>query len=547
MNKKNLWSLLATLLMALPLLMTSCGDDDPIEDEPVNNVTPKPDDKPENKPDDKPSYTPISEPLEKSEYTIIYYGHGGGDLDASILNNINDLFLADKNSYNKVHAAVQYKFSSKEGLTTESEDEEEDFEDDFDAEKYGHATLRFVVDPSADFEEMLDDISPIALADKDLDIAATESLTNFIKWAVQYAPANKYILVLSDHGGGYSPEDELPMDNPTLSKGLVYDDGANFDHITAEKIVKAVNAAGIRPEVIYLDACLMNTIEYQYELKDIANYLILSTFSVPGPGGDYVSLIDGLAKNNIETALSDFSKATVKRWDEEIDEENNEKAYPYSDISVIRTANLDAFGNKWKDFTDQLISAYESGDEGVKEAIDEVTAAMMAMECAYPLYDMNFYAEQIIAAVPDYFDESLSQDLADAYDNYIVCRKASKELEKYGYKIGTSILFGCNNHFTSYSWAEDEETGEHYLDGYVTYEADGTMNFYENDGTKYDEDIWNGNFDITYKRLKFDQLTHWSDWIAINTQEASAYSPAGLFYEITEEGFVEPVVEEEEE
>lgn len=181
-----------------------------------------------------------------------------------------------------------------------------------------------------------------------------------------------------------------------------------------------------------------------------------------------------------------------------------------------------------------------------RRAIDEVTAAMMAMECAYPLYDINFYAEQIIAAVPDYFDESLSQDLADAYDGYIVCRKASTDLEKYGYKIGTSILFGCNNHFTSYSWAEDEESGEQYLDGYVTYEADGTMNFYENDGTKYDEDIWNGNFEITYKRLKFDQLTRWSDWIAINTQEASAYSPSGLFYEITDEGF-EPIEYEEEE
>lgn len=529
-------------MVAVPLTFAACGDvedDDPIDtpDNPDNPSNPSNPDKP------SPSEPTV---LEKSEYTIIYYGHGGGDLDASILNNINDLYLANKNSYSKVHAAVQYKFSSKEGLITEMEDAE-DAEEEFDAEAYGHATLRFVVNPSANFEEMLDDISTISLANKDLDIAATESLTDFIKWAVKHAPADKYILVLSDHGGGYSPEDELPMDNPTLSKGLVYDDGANFDHITAEKIVNAVNAAGIRPEVIYLDACLMNTIEYQYELKDIANYLVLSTFSVPGPGGDYVSLIDELAKNNIETALTNFSKATVKRWDEEIDEETNEKAYPYSDISVIRTANLDAFGNKWKDFTDQLISAYESGDEGVKEAIDEVTASMMAMECAYPLYDMNFYAEQIIAAVPDYFDESLSKDLADAYNGYIVCRKASTDLEKYGYKIGTSILFGCNNHFTSYSWAEDEETGEQYLDGYVTYEADGTMNFYENDGTLYEQDTWNGNFEITYKRLKFDQLTHWSDWIAINTQEASAYSPSGLFYEITEEGFEEPVVEEEKE
>jgi hypothetical protein len=228
----------------------------------------------------------------------------------------------------------------------------------------------------------------------------------------------------------------------------------------------------------------------------------------------------------------------MQRWDDQYVEETNEKAYPYSDISVIRTADIDAFGYKWKDFTDQLIFAYESGDEGVKEAIDEVTAAMMPMESAYPLYDMNFYAEQIIATVPEYFDESLSKDLADTYNNYIVYRKASKDLEKYGYKIGTSILLGCNNHYTSYNWALDEETEEEYLDGYVTYEADGTMIFYENDGNIYDQMTWNGNFDITYKRLKFDQLTHWSDWIAINTQEASAYSPSGLYYEITEDGFV---------
>nr|MCR5455815.1 hypothetical protein [Bacteroidales bacterium] len=389
-----------------------------------------------------------------------------------------------------------------------------------------------------DFADMLDEqFDDITLPDEDLNIASTANLVDYIKWAMKMAPAEKYILVLSDHGGGYSPEDELPANSTSLSKGFIYDDGAQFDHFTAEKLISAIKQAGIRPEVIYMDACLMNTIEYQYELKDYANYLIMSTFSVPGPGGNYTSLVNELASNtNIETALTNFCNATIKRWDEVMDEESQSKAYPYSDISVINTAKMDNFGNLWKTFTEQLVEAYQSYDEA-KDAIDQVTAQMMPMECAYALYDMNFYADQIIKAAPDYFDESLDQDLANAYESYIVCRRASKDLEKYGYKIGTSVLFGCNNHYTSYSWAEDEETGEQCQDGYVTYDADGTMLFFDADGTQYDKMTWNGTFDNTYKQLKFDQLTNWSSWIEVNEQESTAQSPSGLYYTISEDGF----------
>ena len=104
----------------------------------------------------------------------------------------------------------------------------------------------------------------------------------------------------------------------------------------------------------------MNSIEYQFELKDLANYLILSTFIVPGLGGNYTSLVNELATNNIETALSNFANATMATWDDS-------QEYKYSDMSVIRTSGLDAFGALWKDFTDRLIDAYTNGGGEVKE------------------------------------------------------------------------------------------------------------------------------------------------------------------------------------
>ena len=46
---------------------------------------------------------------ELAEYTILFYGYGGENLDKFILNNIIDLSNGDSASYKKVKAACQYR------------------------------------------------------------------------------------------------------------------------------------------------------------------------------------------------------------------------------------------------------------------------------------------------------------------------------------------------------------------------------------------------------------------------------------------------------
>lgn len=545
-NKFNLM-FVAMLLMALPLLVSSCDDDDDKIDE-VNPVNP-----------DNPD-TPTPTEKEKAEYTIIYYGHGGGDLDGGIISNIVDLCAAEDASYKKVSVAVQYKFSSQMGLIENFGDIKDDPEEGIDSELYGSSTIRFVVDPSKDIEKLLeDDVKTIMLKDKNLHIADPKNLTEFINWAADSCPANKYIIVLSDHGGGYAPHEELP--SSSLSKGLVYDD-SNFiyikgtedvqrEHFTVHTLVQAITDSKVRPEVIYLDACLMNTIEYQFELKDLANYLVLSGLSVPGPGGDYVTLVNELAKDqDIEAALTNFCKATVKTWDEATDEETNERMFVYSDITAIRTANIAAFGNEWKEFTSRLISAYQSGDANAKEAIDDATLNAFSMTVGFPMYDMIDYANSIFEAAPDFFDEQFTKGFNDAYDATIVHHQPCKEFAKYGFTIGASVMLGCQNHFTNYNWDAEfdddfEETGNIAYYGCAQYASDGTMKIYDAEDNLEKTKSWGSTFNDTYKTLKFDQLTGWSSWIEINEQEASRYSPAEFEWELTEDGFVNPYEEEE--
>ena len=63
------------------------------------------------------------------------------------------------------------------------------------------------------------------------------------------------------------------------------------------------------------------------------------------------------------------------------------------------------------------------------------------------------------------------------------------------------------------------------------------MLYYDEEGNQYDQMEWGSTFENTYKQLKFDQLTNWSEWIEINEQEAGDESPAEFQYEIIDGGF----------
>ena len=58
---------------------------------------------------DNPAPQPESEQL--AEYTILYYAHGGGNLDKKALSMIADFYKANPDAYKKVNVVVQYKFS----------------------------------------------------------------------------------------------------------------------------------------------------------------------------------------------------------------------------------------------------------------------------------------------------------------------------------------------------------------------------------------------------------------------------------------------------
>ena len=94
-----------------------------------------------------------------------------------------------------------------------------------------------------------------------------QTLYDFIDWAVDRHPADRYILVLWDHGGA--------------SGGVCYDETADYDSLTIHEVNDALYEYAERNtsfhlDIIGFDACLMATYEMAAHMAGYADYMVAS-------------------------------------------------------------------------------------------------------------------------------------------------------------------------------------------------------------------------------------------------------------------------------
>ncbi|MBO4627092.1 MAG: peptidase C11 [Lachnospiraceae bacterium] len=124
------------------------------------------------------------------------------------------------------------------------------------------------------------------------------TLTDFIKYGVASFPANRYELILWDHGGG--SVSGYGYDEKNVSSGSMSLAGINT----------ALKDAGVKFDFIGFDACLMATAETALMLDSYADYLIASEETEPGIGWYYTNWLNKFAKNT-SMATVDVGKIIV--------------------------------------------------------------------------------------------------------------------------------------------------------------------------------------------------------------------------------------------
>lgn len=119
-----------------------------------------------------------------------------------------------------------------------------------------------------------------------LNMGNSETLSDFLTWGIKNYPAEKYLLVMWDHGGGINGfgNDDLTGDNLQLDE-------------IEEAFASAREETATDFEIIGFDACLMATVEVANVTYGYSNYLVASEELEPGHGWDYTAILDYMTKS----------------------------------------------------------------------------------------------------------------------------------------------------------------------------------------------------------------------------------------------------------
>lgn len=138
-----------------------------------------------------------------------------------------------------------------------------------------------------------------------VDMGDPKTLEDFILWGIKNYPAEKFMLVLAGHGGGF--------------EGSMYYGEAN-NHISNENLKKTLEnvyrKTGVKVDILAFDACVMAQSEVAYELKDNAKILIGSEETMAEPTISYVPILKELqedTKGKRELSIEELAKLYINK------------------------------------------------------------------------------------------------------------------------------------------------------------------------------------------------------------------------------------------
>ncbi len=290
-------------------------------------------------------------------------------------------------------------------------------------------------------------------------------LSNFIRYAATYYPANNYSLVLWDHGGG------IPVGFGCDELGDYYDSMCDYE------IRQELIDGGVKFDTVIFDACNMCTLEMAMALDGYADYMVGAESYVNGVGiyyTDWLSLLDKDPR--------DYGEKIVRDYMDHIAED-----YLQGSMSVIRLNTMDEV---YEAYINYLKEAKKNLDAG-----DYSTYYQARGNCGY--YEENDSVDLITLA--NSYQNSKSTPLINAVVNTVVYTESDFV---YGHGL---MAYSPYEAYDEYDYGRESFVQLNYdqavLDFYdsfisqeVAYLGDDSINY----GAWYDDEYEDYAEDYTY-------------------------------------------------
>ena len=154
----------------------------------------------------------------------------------------------------------------------------------------------------------------------EVNMASAQTLYDFVIWAMGNFPADKYVLILSDHGMGWpggwtdpTPQSATDTSSPLSSRlgNLLFLDEMG-EALSAIRSTTGLDAF----ELIGLDACLMGQLEVFTALEPHARYAVASEEVEPALGWAYTGFLQALNENP-DMSGAELSRLIVETYIQE--------------------------------------------------------------------------------------------------------------------------------------------------------------------------------------------------------------------------------------
>lgn len=218
----------------------------------------------------------------------------------------------------------------------------------------------------------------------DMCMSDKKTLEDFLLWAKDKYKADRYMLVLWDHGGGVAMGYGIDALNEREKKSE-----SDYGSINTSDVVEAVKKSGITFDLIGFDACLMQDIEVAKALEPYTDYFLASEEVEGGYGWYYTS---GFGKLAADPGMSteDFAVDMLSCYDQlnTIVKDEGGKPDTGATLSLVDTT--------------MAKPAYEEFEKFLDNAGDKLVE------------DPEVYADMAVAGTNAYnFNEKLQIDLID--------------------------------------------------------------------------------------------------------------------------------------
>lgn len=317
-----------------------------------------------------------------------------------------------------------------------------------------------------------------------LDSTKSKTLSDFISWGVNNYKADRYQLILWNHGGG-----------PVYGFGL--DQNQSEDEaLTIDEIQSALKKANVHFDFIGMDSCIMSSLEVAAVLQPYCDYAILSEDFESGYGWQYTRWLKQIEHSPyIDTVqlgkilVDDMIKSNV---------DNDEDS---ATLAVIDESKIGKLYSVWKKF------AYENEKKLLNENYSREKKQRGRGFLDSWLYDdsdvtMDSYYITDIMSVASTISSDTSDALKSALNEAIAYYKYTSEDDLTG--ISICLPYGDKDFYKQlkevYTNSGFDKDYVNWLNKFVT--AKGKDNYY--DYSEFDDE-WLG-------WGKYEDDYDWDDW-----------------------------------